>query len=58
MVGTGVACCKEGAAAAGAAAAGAAGGRPCRGGCATCTSGGDRQGFNLRVEKVTVLSPT
>ena len=46
-------CCGEGEAAAGAAC-----GRPRRGGCATCTSGGDRQGFNLRVEKVSILSPT
>ena len=42
----------------GGAAAAAAGGRPRLGGCATSTSGGDLQGFSLRVEYVSTLFPT
>jgi hypothetical protein len=47
-----------GAADCGGAAAVAAGGRPCLGGCAISTSGGDLQGFSQRVEYVSTLFPT
>ncbi len=38
--------------------ASAVGGRPLLGGCATWTSGGDRQGLSRRVENVSSLFPT
>ena len=49
--------CAGGETASGSGAAAAAAGRPRFGGCATSTSGGDVQGFNLRVDTVSTLSP-